>query len=39
MCYLGGEEERCWGDSIAVELREGMERVEPMHVHYRCVDA
>ena len=36
---LGGEEERGGGDGVAVEPVEGVEHVEPLHVHDRSVDA
>ena len=36
---LGGEEERGGGDRVAVEPVEGVEHVEPLHVHDRSVDA
>lgn len=37
--YLGGEEQRGCGDGIPVELREGVECEEPVHIYYRRVDA
>lgn len=36
---LSGEKECCRGDAVPMELREGMERVEPVHVHDGGVDA
>ncbi len=36
--HLGGEEQRGGGDGVPVEASEGVEHVEPLHVHYRRVD-
>ena len=37
--YLCGEEEGCGCDGVSVESVEGVEHVEPLHVHDRRVDA
>ena len=37
--HLRGEEEGCGGDGVPVEAVEGVEHVEPLHVHDRRVDA
>ena len=37
--HLCGEEEGCGCDGVPVEAVEGVEHVEPLHVHDRRVDA
>ena len=37
--HLCGEEEGCGCDGVSVEAVEGVEHVEPLHVHDRRVDA
>ena len=37
--HLRGEEEWCGCDGVSVESVEGVEHVEPLHVHDRRVDA